>query len=68
MVVGAAFGCFISGLILLGFVTAIRKLCQIEYYLRPAGMAIPEVAVIYCACGQMTLERAKERGHICKGS
>ena len=55
----------ISGIVFLALGAIVEKLHEIERHLRPAGTSIPDAAIIYCACGQMTAQRAKERGHIC---
>lgn len=61
----AGAGAAMSSLFLFAVSAIITRLHKIEHHLRPAGTDIPEAAVIYCACGQMTAERAKESGHIC---
>jgi len=65
MELGAAIAGLISGVLFIALGAIVQRLYEIERHLRPAVVGVAEAPTALCPCGQMTAQRAKERGHLC---
>jgi hypothetical protein len=62
---GLAVSVAISGIVFLALGAIVGKLFEIEVHLRPAQTVISFNDAQSSPCGQMTAQRAQERGHVC---